>query len=390
MVITAVGLADPSNPRYQNDAALLQQDLRADANGQLVQKALGLLVEPASLAKNYDVLNDRLVAKGSGFVGSVVRESAPRTGKDGLVTLTTEAVVDVKAVQKSLNDMTRKERIQLIRAGGDPRIALQVVVRDADSPNAPPRASPAAENLLKDRIRSFGFRTWSDTTEPGQVADFLVVGEAKVRRLSTRLEASGITVTKFAVATLSVKCIDRATGEEIYYNTALPKGTGSWATEEEALRAVGGKMADEFTRDFFLAHVNPTSRRVALVVEGLPDGTADLFGREFASLPAVIAARPRAEGPRRVWDLELGGAGTGADRVASGVLAPLNRKLGQTCLALGGSESDEVRATFDARCADAAVIGRLETHPPAGLYSAPPGRTSGVVKNPETLRKLAI
>ena len=54
-------------------------------------------------------------------------------------------------------------------------------------------------------------------------------------RLSTRLEASGITVTKYAVATLSVKCIDRATGEEIYYNTALPKGTGSWATEEEAL-----------------------------------------------------------------------------------------------------------------------------------------------------------
>jgi serine/threonine-protein kinase len=390
MVITAVGVADPADPRYQNDAALLQKDLRADANGQLVQKALGLMVEPGSLAKNYDVLNDRLAVKGVGFVGDVVREGAPRTGKDGLVTLTTEAVVDVKAVQKSLNEMTRKERIQLIRAGGDPRIALKVVVRDADAPNAAPRASPAAENLLKDRIRSFGFRTWSDTAEPGQAADFLVTGEAKVRRLTTRLEASGITVTKYAVTALSVKCVDRATGEEIYYNTALPRGTGSWATEEEALRAVGGKMADEFSRDFFLAHVNPASRRVALVVDGLPEGTADLFGHEFASLPAVIAARPRADGARRLWDLELGGSGSATDRLAAGVFAPLNRKLGQSCFAAAGSEGDEVRATFDARCADPAVLSRLETHPPAGLYAAPPSRTSGVVKNPDTLRKLSL
>jgi serine/threonine-protein kinase len=390
MVITAVGVADPANPRYQGDAALLQQDLRADANSQLVQKALGLMVEPASLAKNYDVLNDRLVTKGSGFVGNVVREGAPSTGKSGLVTLTTEAVVDVKAVQKSLNEMSRKERIQLIRAGGDPRIALKVSVRDADAPNAAPRASPAAENLLKDRIRSFGFRTWSDTAEPGQVADFLVTGEARVRRLTTRLEASGITVTKYAVVALSVKCVDRATGEEIYYNTALPKGTGSWATEEEALRAVGGKMADEFSRDFFLAHVNPASRRVALVVDGLPEGTADVVGREFASLPAVIAAKPRADGARRVWDLELGGSGSATDRLAAGVFAPLNRKLGQSCFATAGSEGDEVRATFDARCTDPGVLSRLETHPPAGLYAAPPGRTSGIVKNPDTLRKLSL
>jgi len=389
-VITAVGVADPANPRYQGDAALLQQDLRADANGQLVQKALGLMVEPASLAKNYDVLNDRLVVKGGGFVGNVVREGAPSTGRSGLVTLTTEAVVDVKAVQTSLNEMSRKERIQLIRAGGDPRIALKVSVRDADAPNAAPRASPAAENLLKDRIRSFGFRTWSDTAEPGQVADFLVTGEARVRRLTTRLEASGITVTKYAVAALSVKCVDRATGEEIYYNTTLPKGTGSWATEEEALRAVGGKMADEFSRDFFLAHVHPASRRVALVVDGLPEGTADVVGREFASLPAVIAAKPRADGARRVWDLELGGSGSAADRLAAGVFAPLNRKLGQSCFATAGSEGDEVRATFDARCTDPAVLSRLETYPPAGLYAAPPSRTSDVVKNPDTLRKLAL
>ena len=54
---------------------------------------------------------------------TVVRESAPETGKDGLTSLTTEAVVNVQAVQKSLNEMSRNERIQFIRASGDPRVA---------------------------------------------------------------------------------------------------------------------------------------------------------------------------------------------------------------------------------------------------------------------------
>ena len=136
MIITAVGVADPADPRYRADAALLQQDLRADANGQLVEKALGLMVERSSLASHYDAVSRDVLARAPSFVARVVRESAPRTGQDGLVSLTTEAVVEVRAVQKALNEMTRKERIRLIRAGGDPRIALRVQVQDADAPNA--------------------------------------------------------------------------------------------------------------------------------------------------------------------------------------------------------------------------------------------------------------
>ncbi|HEX4885567.1 MAG TPA: serine/threonine protein kinase, partial [Casimicrobiaceae bacterium] len=386
LLITAVGLADASDPRYQGDAARLQQDLRADAKGQLVEKALGLMVERASLASHYDVLNERLLAHSASFVGAVVRESAPRTGNDGLVSITTEAVVDVRAVQKSLNEMTRKERIGLIRASGDPRIAIRIAVRDGDAPDAAPRPSAAADNLLKERIKSFGFRTWSDEGTKGPPSDFLLTGEARLRRLTTRLEASGITITKYAIGALTVKCINRATGEEIYFNTVVPKGAGSWATEEEALRAVAAGIADEFSRDFFLQHVNVAGRRVALVVDGLPGTVAEAVAREFASLPMVLSVRPRAG----AWDLELGGSGSAAERVAAGVLAPLNRKLGQACFAPGASAGDEVRVAFDAKCSDASVLSRLETYPPAGLYGAPSGRTKAVISNPETLRKLQI
>jgi serine/threonine-protein kinase len=395
LMISAVGLIDPSDPRYQSDKTLLQSDLRADSKSQVVEKAVGLLLAPTSLAKNYDLLKDRLLSKSGNFIKTVVRESEPRLGKDGLMSITTEAVVNVKAVQKSLNQMSRDERIDFIRASGDPKVSVQISVRDADQPDAPPQPSPVAENILKERIKSFGFRTWSEggasASDGGKGADFAVIGEAKIKKLSMRLPASGLTVTKYALTSWTVKCIDRETGEEIYYNTTLPTGIGSWASEEEALKAIGAKIADEFSRDFFLQHANVTGQPVTLTVEGMPDAASeDLLARELVGLPEVIAVAPRPPAKPRVYDLQLAGAGAPSELVANGVLKPLNAKLGQGCFVLGGSSGDQVSVVFDKRCADAAVLNRLETNPPAGLYSAPPGRQKTVIKNPETLRKLSI
>jgi serine/threonine-protein kinase len=395
MLISAVGLIDPNDSRYQSDKSLLQSDLRADSKSQLVEKALGLLLDTKSLAKNYDVLKDKLLSKSGSYITTVVRESEPRMGKDGLMSITTQAVVNVKAVQKSLNQMSREERIELIRANGNPKVSVQISVRDADQPNATPQTSPVAENILKERIKSFGFRTWSEgesgANESKKGADFQVQGEAKIKKLSARLEASGLTVTKFALTSWTVKCIDRETGEEIYYNTTLPKGVGSWASEEEALKAIGTKIADEFSRDFFLQHVSVTGQKVTLIVEGMPDAAAeDLLARELVGLPQVITATPRPPASPRSYDLQLAGSGAVGDLVAIGVLKPLNAKLGQACFSLGGIAGDQVSVVFDKRCADASVLSRLETNPPAGLYGAPVGRQKTVVKNPETLRKLMI
>lgn len=395
LVISAVGLIDPSDPRYQSDKRSLQSDLRADSKSELVAKAVGLLLDPRSLTKNYDLLKDRLLSQSGNFIKTVVRESEPRMGKDGLMSITTEAVVNVKAIQKSLNQMSRDERIELIRASGDPKVSVQISVRDADRPDGPPQPSPLAENILKERIKSFGFRTWAEggagANESGKGADFAVIGEAKIKKLSMRLEASGLIVTKYTLTSWTVKCIDRETGEEIYYNTTLPKGVGSWASEEEALKAIGAKIADEFSRGFFLQHANVTSRKVTLNVEGMPDAASeDLFARELVGLPDVIAATPRPPAKPRAYDLQLAGTGAPSDLVANGVLKPLNAKLGQACFTLGGISGDQVSVVFDKRCAEASVLSRLETNPPAGLYGAPLGRQKAVVKNPETLRKLSI
>jgi eukaryotic-like serine/threonine-protein kinase len=388
LLVAAIGLADPSSPRYQSDPALAGPDARADSKRQAVDKALGLLVERKSLDSNYDVVQQRLLSHSGEFIHAVMQESEPRVGKDGLVSVTTQAVVDVKALQKSLNAMSREQRLDLIRAKGDPRIALHIAVRDADHADAPPLPSPVAENILKARIRSFGFRTWSgEDAAGGGGADFTVEGEAKVKRLSARLEASGLTITKYTITSWTVKCIDRATGEEVYFNTRLPKGIGSFASEEDALRAIGTRVADEFSRDFFLSHVVPTGQAITLVMAGLPQGSEPLLARELNGLPSVLTAR-RRDGA--AFDVRLASAAPAGDAVAGDILPPLNAKLGEACFALGATTGTQVNVRFDSRCADPSVLARLETNPPAGLYGAPAGRQNAVIANPETRRKLVL
>jgi len=391
MLISAVGFADPTDPRYANDKALLQADVRSDSKQQLVEKALVLLLDRKSLASNYDVLRSRLMARPADFIGTIVREEQPQLGKDGLMSVTTQAIVNVKAVQRSLNQLSRDERIDLIRANGDPRVAVRIAVRDADQPDAPPQPSSIAENVLKERIKSFGFRTWSDDAAAGdnRGADFIVTGEASVKRLSTRLAASGLVITKYALSSWTVKCANRMTGEEIYFNTTLPQGLGSFASEEEALRVIGGRVADQFSRDLFLQHVNVSGRKIALVVTGMPDATwEDLVARELLGLPAVISAHVGPPERPRVYELLVSASDAASDAVAADVLAPLNAKLSQSCFTLGAVEGARVAVTFEVQCADPTLRARLETNPPAGLYGAPPARQKAIIKNPDTLRKL--
>ena len=391
MLISAVGFADPTDPRYANDKALLQADVRSDSKQQLVEKALVLLLDRKSLASNYDVLRSRLMARPADFIGTIVREEQPQLGKDGLMSATTQAVVNVKAVQQSLNQLSRDERIDLIRANGDPRVAVRIAVRDADQPDAPPLPSSIAENVLKERIKSFGFRTWSDDAAAGdnRGADFIVTGEASVKRLSTRLAASGLVITKYALSSWTVKCANRMTGEEIYFNTTLPQGLASFASEEEALRVIGGRVADQFSRELFLQHVNVSGRKIALVVTGMPDATwEDLVARELLGLPAVISAHVGPPERPRVYELLVSASDAASDAVAADVLAPLNAKLSQSCFTLGAVEGARVAVTFEVQCADPTLRARLETNPPAGLYGAPPARQKAIIKNPDTLRKL--
>jgi serine/threonine-protein kinase len=385
-IITALGLADPADPRYASDKGLLAADLREDAKRQLVEKAAALYVDTASLTKNYALLQAKLFTRGGEFI-QAIDSAQPAPGPDGLMSLAATATVKVREVQKSLNQMSREERVDFIRNNGDPKIAVSITAASVQAGDGAPQRSPVAENLLKERIQSFGFRLWNDEQKDG--ADFTVSGEARFKKLSAKLQASGITVEKFVLSSWSVKCTDKKSGEEIYYNTKIPEKQ-SWATEELALRDVGKLIGEEFSKDFFLQHFSFTGQKVVLDFKNLPrpELKASLL-RELNSMRGVLSVTPAAGATAR-FDAELSGNGNSAELVGNGIVKSLNHKLGKTCFNVAGSSSTEVSLNFEPSCNDAATLGRFDTLPPAALFDAPQARRESVTRNPELLKKLSI
>jgi serine/threonine-protein kinase len=392
MTIVAVGYADPSDPRYAQDKGLMQSDLREDVRRQLVEKAAGLYVQPESLTQNYGLIQTRLLMKSGDFIRTMQEDPAPQASKDGLVSLTARANVNVRQVQKSLNQMSREERVEFIRNNGDPKISVAITARSAEGdPGAPPVRSPVAENLLKERIQSFGFRLLSDE-QKGANPDFAVTGEAKFKKLSAKLEASGITIEKFVLTSWSVKCVDKKTAEEIYYNTQIPEKQ-SWATEDQALRDVGKLIGEEFSKNFFLQHFDFVAQKVKIKLQGLPNPeTAQALLREFTGLrPVLTLSLTSATAGEARFEAELaGGLINPGELVASGIVAPINRKLGKTCLNVAGTNDGEVTLNFEPGCKAEDTWAKFDALPPASFLTAPASRRETIIRNPEKLKRIQI
>lgn len=372
LVISALGLANPKDARYASPEAA-QAASRDDAMRQLVEKAVALYIDKDSFTKNYAVLERKLLAQPGSYIKTVIQEGPPTPAPDGLVQTEARAVVKVRDIQKSLNRLSKEERIDFIRANGDPKVAIRISIRSADSNQPfPSERSMVAENVLKDRIKSFGFRVWSaqgdaPTAPQAPQADFQIDGEVRVKTLSATLPSSGLTITKTALTSWTLKATDRSSGEEVYLNTVTPSGK-SWATEDQALAEIGRLVGDEFSKNFFLEHFAYGAQDVSLRISGLPDAASSQWLlRELRSLRAVIDAEPGPEAG--TYQLRLAD-GNATELLHGAVLGPLNTKLGQSCLTLAGASAAAVQVSFASSCAPDAAQGKWARLPPAGVQGA--------------------
>ena len=387
LIISALGLVDPKDPKFKGDANAAQSEARADASRQLVEKALALYVDKSSLNKNYAVLEQKLLSQSGSFIQSVLHEGAATSGKDGLIETETRAVIKMRAVQKSLNQLSKEERVDFIRNNGDPKVSINMSIANADTAQIFPSArSVLAENVLKERIKSFGFRVWSSdaqelTGPKAQTADFSIQGEAKLKQLSMKLQASGLTVTKTVLTSWTIKAVDKNTGEEIYLNTVMPKGQ-SWTSEDQALADIGKMVGDEFSKGFFLQHFSFGTRKTNLKIAGLPDKqTTDLVLRELRGIRQVLDVQWLPDSGQ--FQLQLAD-GSASDIIEEAIFKPLNTKLGQACFSLAGSSGADVNATFAPACAAGTARAKLESAPPAGLLNAADSRGKSLLKGLKT------
>jgi eukaryotic-like serine/threonine-protein kinase len=379
LVISALGVVDPQDARFGGNMAAAQVEARNDAKRQLVEKALALYVDKASLATNHALIETKLLANSGNFIRSVLQEDAAGAAKGGTVEMQTRAVVSMRDVQRSLNQLSREERVEFIRNKGDPRISIRIDIGNADGGALAPARSQLAENVVKDRIKSFGFRVWSpegDNSASAQAADFAIKGEVKVKQLSMKLPASGLTITKTALTSWTLKAIETGTGEEVYLSTKLPTGQ-SWASEDQALAEIGKLVGDEFSRNFFLQHFEFRTQKTNLLFTGLPEGASALLLRELRGMRAVLDAQAAQETGRFQVQLAEGSA---PDLVQDAIVRPLNANLGLDCFALAGTAGSDVTIAYSATCATPQMRTKLESGPPAGWLRGPQGASPAPVK----------
>jgi eukaryotic-like serine/threonine-protein kinase len=366
-VISAVGIAAPGDTGAGGDGAV--RAVWADARQQLIAKAAALYVQPSSLSANYAIVRTKLLARSDDFIKTVLNQGAPQTSPDGVTFGIMSADVSVRDVQKTLNQISRDERVDFIRNNGDPKIAVSVRTWNPDAEaGAGPQPSAVAENILKEQIHSFGFSV-VDEEHAKQPADFRVEGEVRFKKLSGKLPVTGLTIEKFVITSWTVKAIEAKSGEEIYQNTKTPEKQ-SWATQELALRDVGRLIGAEFSQSFFLQHFDFKPKNARLRFSGLPQGAANAVLDEINANLIVLNARLDTKaGGDVVIDAQLS-AGTSSlsDLVQQSLLAPLNQKMGANCFTLlAGEQTAELHIAFDSACSAAAAMSRLQAAPREAL-----------------------
>ena len=114
--------------------------------------------------------------------------------------------------------------------------------------------------------------------------------------------------------------------------------------------------------------------------------------REFTGLRPVLALSlaSAAAGEAR-FEVELaGGLINPGELVAAGIVAPINRKLGKTCLNVVGTDGSEVTVNFEPGCKAADTLAKFDALPPASFLTAPPSRREAVIRDPATLKRIQI
>lgn len=417
IIVSAEGLADPNAEAYSRDKGLMIDALRQDARRQVIEKAVGTFVDSATLVENYILISDKVFTHSKGIIKKIVKESPPWLGEDGFMHILLKAEVYISSIKDALQDMSRTEKINLIKEHGNPKISVAITIRDAKRGSyVNLERSPIAENILKEHFSKFGYRVWSeevtDKLKIGieertavrnqaettfsvtqlKASDFTVRGQAKFKELNVTLRASGLTITKYALTSWTISCVDNNTGEEIYFNNKVPRNK-SWSDEDAALEDIGKLIGKEFSQGFFEDHLMRSSKIFQMQVYGLPDyDTGSMFKKEMIGLRSILNVDFRnfdAQG-LSVYEVEFAGTrGNFNEIVNNTVVKPLNMKFGEKVFKLISAQGEVVKINFHTDKDMKKLVRKFETMPPASLANAAPERLQSLVRDQSTMSKVA-
>jgi hypothetical protein len=413
LMVSAEGLADTSAEQYLSYREQLRHDAIVDAKRQAVEKALATLVDGAYLGGNYLWFTENLLDQPEPYIVQVVKQSSVWQGEDGFTHVLLTVAVDARKLRASLNTLLGAENApDVIKRKGNPRIAIRVDVALGEQAAA---RSAMAENILKERIKAFGYRVWSETQAAsiaqqnvaeavlqGQVmaansyvkqgsADFKIEGVAQLQKVMVSYGASGIKLSKYVLNSWTIRCIDTHTGEEVYFNNQLPVKR-SWNSQEAALAEIGKAIGAKFSKDFFKEKIKGNSNSYQLSITGIPDyDVGVLIKKELIGLNSILQVNFRSFDAlgASLYEIESSLATENlAGMLSEQIFKPLNRKMGSDIFRLSSVHGGVIKVVFDALVDIPTLKQRFTSLPPASLANAAPERLRQLAFSKEALSRI--
>jgi len=188
-----------------------------------------------------------------------------------------------------------------------------------------------------------------------------------------------------------VKCLDSATGEEIYFNNTIP-ARRSWNTEDEALAAIGKLIGEEFSREFFEQQLLQKTSLYQLEVQGLPDyDVAVLFKKELIGLRPVLNVNLRSfdNTAGALYEVEFSANDLDFSEILNNAIyTPLNKKFDHKVFSLSSVKNLLIKVYFKSNDRPAKVVAQFEEKPPSSLVTATPVRLNQIAATRGVLEKV--
>ncbi len=349
--ITAIGVADANAEIYKKDRGLMLDNLRTDAKKRAIEKAVGCFVSSETIVENFQMIKDRVVKSSSGMIKRIISEGKPEIKKDGFAYLEIKAEVRLGAIENALTELSQKERISLIKEKGNPKISVSIQLEN----NKGTAQSEIAENILKEKLSSFGYRVWSKKEGKGKrrfrkrKTDFLISGKAKIFTNKLKSSYTDLEIEEFLLNSWTITCEDELTGEEIYFNNQIPKNK-RWGSEDLAIKDIGELIASEFNQGFFDKQLMKVSTICQLEIENIPSFThAKNFQKEILTLRKILNCRiDEFDTEVSFFEVEMSDTRESfLSMINYSVIEPLNKKLGSEKYKLVSAKAGCIKIIYE-------------------------------------------
>lgn len=163
LTITAVAHAGPSETGQ----------LKERARQRLIQKAVALFIDTDFQARHRGLIETEILAHSDRYIRAIIAEQARLAGRNGLVSQTVQAQVDVTALQKALHALLLKERVPQIQHAPDPAtgaapLAYRVALRTLALPEG-------VDEMLLDELTGLRAAVGVTMTRDGSNAEYAAI-----------------------------------------------------------------------------------------------------------------------------------------------------------------------------------------------------------------------